>query len=234
MPRDSLVYRRMRFGKCGDDSFSKDVSVSAFQECIDSMSDTLSLDPSGCRNRYLLMRHGHSEANRQGRIISSPGQGIASFGLSPQGRKEVDDILETWHWEVPTHVVHSDFLRTTQTAVRVAEHFGVTVTPNPGLRERGFGELEGEEDARYADVWACDAVDASHARFGVESVEAVAARMVAVVRELERRAAGGVVLLVSHGDPLQILLSAVAGFDLRRHRDRSPLRPAEVVALFES
>ncbi|MDT8895166.1 histidine phosphatase family protein [Halomonas sp. I1] len=195
------------------------------------MSNTLLLDSLTFRNAYLLMRHGHSEANRQGRIISSPARGVDSFGLSARGQTEVGETLAAWRWARPTRVVHSDFLRTTQTAARVAEYFGVAPTRDAGLRERGFDELEGGEDARYADVWAWDAVDAGHERFGVESVDTVAERMVAVMRGLERRHEGEVVLLVSHGDPLQILLAALAGVDLRHHRDRPPLQPAEVVSV---
>ncbi|WP_275287478.1 histidine phosphatase family protein [Halomonas elongata] len=197
------------------------------------MSNTLPFGSPSFRNGYLLMRHGHSEANRQERIISSPARGIASFGLSARGQTEVGETLAAWRWARPTRVVHSDFLRTTQTAARVAEYFGVAPTSDAGLRERGFGELDGGEDARYADAWARDAKDASHEHFGVESVETVAERMVAVMRGLERRYEGEVVLLVSHGDPLQILLTALAGVDLRRHRDRPPLQPAEVVAVPE-
>ncbi|CBV42888.2 histidine phosphatase family protein [Halomonas elongata] len=197
------------------------------------MSNTLPLDLPNRRNRYLVMRHGHSEANRQGRIISSPVQGIASFGLSARGRAEVSEVLSAWRWPRPTRIVHSDFLRTTQTAMRVAEHFGIATSVDAGLREREFGELEGGEDARYADVWAWDAVDAGHERFGVEPVDAVAERMIAVLQGLEEGYEGEVVLLVSHGDPLQILLSALAGVDLRHHRDRPPLQPAEVVVLSE-
>ena len=40
------------------------------------------------RNRYLLMRHGHSQANAQGTIISSPERGLLAYGLSPQGEQQ--------------------------------------------------------------------------------------------------------------------------------------------------
>ena len=72
------------------------------------------------RNRYLLMRHGHSQANAQGTIISSPERGLLAYGLSPQGEQQLADTVARWHWPVPTQVVHSDFLRTTHTAARVA------------------------------------------------------------------------------------------------------------------
>ena len=186
--------------------------------------------PTACRNTYLLMRHGHSEANQQGRIVSAPCRGVASFGLSDRGRKEVDESLVAWRWATPTRVVHSDFLRTTQTAQRVAEWFDVGAVVDRRLRERDFGELEGQSDARYAEAWARDALDAGHQCQGVEAVDRVAGRLLAVIRDLEQASCDECVLLVSHGDPLQILLTALEGRDLRQHRDRALMQPADVMA----
>ncbi|TVP51790.1 MAG: histidine phosphatase family protein, partial [Halomonas sp.] len=84
------------------------------------MSNTLHASSDHWRNRYLLMRHGHSQANQQGVIVSSPERGAAAFGLSELGEQQLVPIVTDWQWPIPTRVVHSDFLRTTQTAARVA------------------------------------------------------------------------------------------------------------------
>ncbi|MFP4137785.1 MAG: histidine phosphatase family protein [Halomonas sp.] len=195
------------------------------------MPNTFSARPEPWKNRYLLMRHGHSEANAQGRIIGSPALGVAGFGLSPRGRDQLAALLVNWRWEVPDRVLHSDFRRTTETARAVAEHFGRPARAEPRLRERLFGDLEGEGDARYAEVWARDAREPAHRHAGVESVVEVAARMTAVIEALERAHAGETLLLVSHGDPLQILLAALEGRGLGRHREREPLAPASITPL---
>ncbi|TFH85037.1 histidine phosphatase family protein [Billgrantia azerbaijanica] len=182
-------------------------------------------------NRYLLMRHGHSEANAQGRIISDPRRGLDAYGLSPEGHAQLERVLAEWPWPAPTRLLHSDFLRTTQTAARVAARFGLTPTPEPRLRERHFGTLDGGPDDRYPAVWALDAEDPDHRAFGVESVASVAARLCGVIDALERRYRGETLLLVSHGDPLQILLTALEGRPLTAHRQRAPLLPADVVLL---
>ena len=163
------------------------------------------------RNRYLLMRHGHSQANAQGTIISSPERGLLAYGLSPQGEQQLADTVARWHWPVPTQVVHSDFLRTTHPAARVAAAFGLEMQKEERLRERHFGELEGKADSHYPEVWAFDAQNADHTQWQVEPVKRVAARMVAALEALEQRFEGETVLVVSHGDPLQILLTALAG-----------------------
>lgn len=180
------------------------------------------------RNRYLLMRHGHSQANQQGVIVSSPERGLANFGLSALGEEQLAERVAHWQWPTPTRVVHSDFLRTTQTAARVAAAFGRTPSVDARLRERHFGELEGQGDDRYQTIWALDAQDADHQYHGVEAVSAVACRMQAVLEDWEQRVSGETILLVSHGDPLQILLTALAHKPLIQHREQVALVPASI------
>ncbi|AMD02586.1 MULTISPECIES: histidine phosphatase family protein [Halomonas] len=183
------------------------------------------------RNRYLLMRHGHSQANAQGLIISTPERGLEAFGLSSQGIAQLDALLLDWRWPTPTRILHSDFLRTTETAARVATHFALPLQREPRLRERNFGDFEGQADDQYPCVWALDTRSAEHVEHGVESVVSVAERMQAVIEELEHSTAGETVLLVSHGDPLQILLTALKGRPLSQHRDQEPLAPASLTVL---
>ncbi|MBR9903823.1 MULTISPECIES: histidine phosphatase family protein [unclassified Halomonas] len=192
------------------------------------MSNTLRPLSDHWRNRYLLMRHGHSQANQQGVIVSSPERGVADFGLSELGEQQLVQRVADWQWPTPTLVVHSDFLRTTQTAAHIAAAFGLTPSVETRLRERYFGEFEGQSDDRYSSIWALDAEDAEHTHHRVEAVSAVATRMQAVIDGWEQKASGETIVLVSHGDPLQILLTALAGKSLATHREQTPLAPASI------
>ncbi|WP_249976784.1 histidine phosphatase family protein [Vreelandella olivaria] len=195
------------------------------------MSNTFHTASYQWRNVYLLMRHGHSQANERGVIISSPERGLDAFGLSTMGEQQLVEIVGDWQWPVPTRALHSDFLRTTQTAQWVASAFDVPIAKEQRLRERYFGELEGLADSHYPDVWALDAQNAGHQQYQVEAVNAVAARMRDVIAELEQQLAGETVLVVSHGDPLQILLTALANKPLSQHREQPALLPASVTLL---
>ncbi|APX91592.1 histidine phosphatase family protein [Halomonas sp. 1513] len=195
------------------------------------MSNTLPHPSGSWRNRYLLMRHGHSLANQQGLIISHPDNGLTGYGLSPLGESQLEQLVAAWSWPTPTRVVHSDFLRTTETAARVARHFGLDTEVDVRLRERCFGALERQADSHYPAVWALDAQDPTHGEYGVESVASVAERLQAVIAELEETYLDATILLVSHGDPLQILLTALAGQPLSAHRDRPALTPASITPL---
>ncbi|MBD3895369.1 histidine phosphatase family protein [Halomonas sp. ML-15] len=177
------------------------------------------------------MRHGHSQANQQGLIISHPDNGLNGFGLSPLGQSQLEQKVAEWDWPAPTLIVHSDFLRTSETAAWVAGHFGLDMRPEVRLRERHFGSLERQADSHYPAVWALDAQDPTHNDYGVESVASVAERLQAVIMELEESHRDATILLVSHGDPLQILLTALAGQPLGAHRDRPALTPASITPL---
>lgn len=195
------------------------------------MSNTFITSSYHWRNCYLLMRHGHSQANEQGLIISSPERGLGGFGLSATGEEQLSSVVAQWRWQAPTKVVHSDFLRTTQTAERVATAFGLTLEKEKRLRERYFGELDGQADSHYPGVWAHDAQSADHQQWQVEAVSSVAARMCAVIEALEQQCEGETVLVVSHGDPLQILLTALANKPLTQHREQPALQPASITML---
>ncbi|RUA22708.1 histidine phosphatase family protein [Billgrantia gudaonensis] len=133
------------------------------------------------RNRYLLMRHGHSEA--QGVIVSRPQHGLQDYGLFTGGHAQlawsttgVGPLHPSLAFSFPAH--HRD-------RGAVATHFGLTAHPDLRLRERDFGSLEGEPDDRYPRLGTrCPRPD--HCDFGVESVMSVAERMVAVIDALER------------------------------------------------
>jgi probable phosphoglycerate mutase len=185
---------------------------------------------SSLHNAYYLLRHGRSHANAQGLIVSNVAVGRIGFGLTEDGALEVQSNLLAIRNELPdiARIHASDFLRTRQTAMLASETFGAPVELTPRLRERGFGDFEGRSSDLYDRVWEQDAVDPAHTRWNVESVHSVAARLIEYVLEIDQSGSGETHLLVSHGDPLQILITAAAGDDLRRHRQIEPLHTAEI------
>ncbi len=183
------------------------------------------------RNRYFAMRHGHSRANEVGIIVSDPRRGLDEYGLSQRGRAQVDARLGGDHGlGAGTLILSSDFRRARETAEIVHAHLGCrdAVAFEPRLRERFFGEFELDGDDAYAEVWRADARDADNTEAGVESPNAVMARVTAVIADCETRLAGRDILLVSHGDALQILLIAFAASDASNHREIRHLETAEI------
>jgi probable phosphoglycerate mutase len=183
----------------------------------------------GLANRYRVMRHGQSKANAAGVIVSSiEADRGGDYGLTAAGREQALAAARASGLGAGTVICASDFARATQTARIVAGCVGADgVTLAPELRERYFGVLDGAPAAGYQRVWAADEAAADPVP-GVEPAAAVLERATALVTALEERYTGRDVLLVSHGDTLQILLAGFAGLDPARHRRLPPLGTAEI------
>ena len=182
-------------------------------------------------NRYFAMRHGHSLANQQGIIVSHPENGRDNYGLSELGCKQVRASLrQNNQLDANTVVVTSDFKRARDSADIAFELLscGVSICEEPRLRERHFGELELASDDSYDQVWQQDEVNPDSRVRGVESVNQVMARVTAVIADYENQYSAATILLVSHGDALQILQTAFARLDASTHRQLEHLHTAEI------
>ena len=185
-------------------------------------------------NHYYVMRHGHSLGNQQGIIVSHPQHGCAGYGLSEQGKEQVqaslqiDSLLDS-----STMIVSSDFNRALESAAiaRQALNCRAPFETDIRLRERNFGELELGPDSAYQAVWQHDERDPDSNHRAVESVNQVMSRVTELIVDLERRFADTSLLLVSHGDALQIMQTAFAGRDASMHRQLQHLQTAEIRAL---
>lgn len=213
-------------------------------ECLLSVTHTLSVSSIGSvvivmnhlsrvdrlANRFSIMRHGQSKANAAGIIVSRIGSDLrGDYGLSELGRQQSLAAARGCGLPRATVICSSDFSRARQTAEIVRATIGAPeVVLAEALRERCFGDWEGKPVACYEQVWAADAADAGHAEGGVEPAAAVLDRVTAFIMELERRYSGRDILLVSHGDPLQILQAGFRRMAPSGHRSLPPLGTAEI------
>jgi broad specificity phosphatase PhoE len=185
----------------------------------------------GClANRFSVMRHGQSKANARGIIVSRiENDRRGDFGLTELGRQQVLAAAQRCGLPEGTVICSSDFSRARQTAEIVRAHLGVPrVVIAEALRERCFGDWEGTPTANYARVWAADEASAGRADGNVEPAAAVLDRTTGFIMELEDRYSGRDILLVSHGDTLQILQAGFLRIDPSRHRSLPDLATAEI------
>ena len=189
------------------------------------------LDKASLRNRYLAMRHGHSLANEQGIIVSHPDNGCHGYGLSEPGKKQVEKSLRRdVRLDAQSMIITSDFRRALESAQIAQEVLSTRAAPliETRLRERYFGELELSSDGGYDGVWREDAANPDSELGGMESANQVMRRVTAVISDLEKRYKDATILLVSHGDALQILQTAFARRAAADHRELSHLHTAEI------
>jgi broad specificity phosphatase PhoE len=158
--------------------------------------------------RLVLVRHGVTDWNREGRF-----QGHRDPGLSEAGRHEAALVATRMAEDNglrPTRIVSSSLGRALATAAPIADAAGVTVDPDDRLMEIGQGEWEGRTHAEL-EVEDADRYLAWRRATGIrqppggEPIEAATARVRSFVAELERTGRGNTVCIVSHGGTLRIL-----------------------------
>lgn len=184
-------------------------------------------------NRYLILRHGHSQGNERGLVVSDPQRGREAFGLTECGRDQVRVTAATardqGRLDPDTRVIASPFLRAVETARIVIDLLEISdFAQDDRLCERYCGSLEMGTDHAYPKVWEQDRRNPDHTQWGVESVSAMAVRLAALLRDLEGRYRHQRILLVAHGDVASTLLCWARGEDLRRHREVGTLATAEL------
>ncbi|XP_004290053.1 PREDICTED: uncharacterized protein LOC101297889 [Fragaria vesca subsp. vesca] len=172
------------------------------------------------RNRYWILRHGKSIPNEKGLIVSSMENGTRpEYQLAPEGVNQAKlagelfrKVLEENNVPIENvRICYSPFSRTRQTAQVVAsvlniQFEGAQCKVMENLRERFFGpSYELKSHDKYNEVWAIDEKDPLMKPEGGESVHDVASRIVEAVANMESQFQGCTVLVVSHGDTLQIL-----------------------------
>jgi probable phosphoglycerate mutase len=175
------------------------------------------------QNTYFVLRHGRSLANDQNLIVSHPDVGVPGYGLSEEGRRQVAgaiaEAIRDHVLDQTTVVVSSDFARTRETAEIAGTLLGTRdIILTPLLRERFFGAWEQQHNSNYQHVWDADVLDGAHKHGDVESTQEVLSRTTSLIRDLEQQYSGRNILLVSHGDALQILQTAFERVDASRHR----------------
>ncbi|GBC07681.1 hypothetical protein RclHR1_07610011 [Rhizophagus clarus] len=141
-------------------------------------------------------------------------------------------------------IFSSPFIRTVETAkiilneLLIINNNNLTIHPeiiiHDDLRERNFGIFELKSDREsYSKVWKMDESYTSENEYKeiqVETCEEVRSRMSNVIDEIEQQSISGdhlIAILVSHGDPLQILQTAFENIDANLHRSLNHIEPAQ-------
>ena len=182
------------------------------------------------RKRYFILRHGESLNKVKNILQSDVKKGLAGFGLTAVGKKQIEVVVKKFTaLDQSTIIYASDFKRTRETAA-IARRILKTrpVHFSPLLRERGFGRWNEVADYNYQKIEQADLKNPHNQLNGIESLNHVLNRTTKLVDQLEKKYTGKKILLVSHGDPLQILQTGFMKLNANQHRRRARLRVAQL------
>lgn len=190
---------------------------------------------TGVRGVALLMRHGETPWNRQGRVM-----GRNPVELDAPGRAQVAALVDFVRTLRPELIVSSPLVRARQSAEIIAEGLGgVPILDEPQIAEVQYGRWEG---MTYHDL----IVDPDYLSYreepiksatpGGETIGEVQARGVEAVLRVLKHNEGGRVLFVSHGDIIRTVLCHFMGMELRHFRrirvDNAALSAVQVAGDF--
>ena len=168
--------------------------------------------------RILAIRHGETLWNVDSRI-----QGHLDIGLNATGRWQAERLGMALKDEPIAAIYASDLSRAHDTALAVSRHTGVPVQPEPGLRERSFGEFEGRtfaeieiECPEQARRWRQR--DPTFTPAGGESLLMLEERVLSVAARLAAQHPGEQIALFAHGGVMDILYRAATRLDLQAAR----------------
>ena len=116
-------------------------------------------------------------------------------------------------------VVSSCFKRAKQTAESVHSVLGCTepLQLDEALNERYWGEYDLKDVSFGYEYYKEDAYNAVNTQHGIESVTEILRRTLGLVKRLEQTYTNKNIILVSHGDPLRILLAGFAKVELTQN-----------------
>jgi broad specificity phosphatase PhoE len=147
----------------------------------------------------LLVRHGETDWNADGRL-----QGQTDRPLSDFGRRQAQRLAGELESEEIEGIYSSDLSRARETAEIVGQRLGLPVALDPELREKDWGTWEG-----------LTAVERDRVEFVGESTEAHQERMLRALRRISDRHPGsGCVLVVTHGGSMRRVQTAALGLAL--------------------
>ncbi|WP_295857677.1 histidine phosphatase family protein [uncultured Xylophilus sp.] len=168
--------------------------------------------------RLIAIRHGETAWNVDTRI-----QGQLDIPLNDTGEWQAGQAGQALAGEIVAAVYASDLLRAYRTAERIGMALGLPVTPDTGLRERGFGRFEGMTFAEIestlpeqAHRWRTR--DPLFAPEGGESLVVFRQRVVETVHAIAARHAGEQVVIVAHGGVMDVLYRAATRQELQAPR----------------
>jgi broad specificity phosphatase PhoE len=189
----------------------------------------------GVRGVALLMRHGETAWNRQGRVM-----GRNPVELDEPGRAQVAAAVDLVRTLKPELIVTSPLVRARQSAEIVADRLGgVPILEEPLIAEVQYGRWEGmtyHELITDADYLSYREEPIKSPTPGGETIPEVQARGVEAVSRVLKQNEGGRVLFVSHGDIIRTVLCHFIGMELRHFRrirvDNAALSAVQVAGDF--
>ena len=169
------------------------------------------------RGRLILVRHGQTDYNREGRL-----QGQVDIPLNARGVRQAEVLAGAIAQDPPDVIVTSPLQRALETARALGRACDREVTTDPAFLERGFGQWEGLRGEEIHERWPAEHADWRAHRpvsgLGIEDRPEVGERVAGGCRRLLAQNPGRTVMVVAHGAAITLGITAMLGLDTNGFR----------------
>ena len=166
--------------------------------------------------KLILVRHGLTDWNENGRLM-----GRSDVELNARGQTQAERVAQALAPRPIDAIYSSPQVRARQTAALLAGAIDIDIVEDivvePDFDEvwlsdawkgKTVSELRGGEDLERI------IEDPTYRSDAIEPIAEVQARTVLACERLRERHAGGTVVVVSHGDPLRVIVAHYLGLEL--------------------
>lgn len=179
-------------------------------------------------NKYFFLRHGLSYRNTKTVLAGKYPEMGPKYSLTEKGIRDVRRVAKELKKNGGVDIiVASPITRTRETAEIVAKELGIKVVYDKRLLELDVGIFEGKLEKEYHATFGSPEERFTNAPVGGENLIQVRVRMLKAVHELDDKHKNKKILVVSHGDPLWLLESALLGLTVKemfsRRKDDYPI-----------
>ena len=165
--------------------------------------------------RIILVRHGQTDANKEGRF-----QGASDAPLNQMGHSQAQALARRLSSKDLAAIYSSPQTRAMQTATPIADAQNLPVRTMEGLRELDIGELDGLQAPdlrdRYPHILEQWRINVGALTMpGGESIVELQERSWSAILHIRDNHSEGTVAAVSHNFAIQSILLRALGMDLR-------------------
>ena len=163
-------------------------------------------------NKIFLLRHGEAENNIKNILSCFPEK--KQYNLTIKGKKQIETLAKELKNQKIDIIFSSPILRTKETAEILSKKLGVEIIFDKRLIELNLGQFNGGSYDKFIKIFAPEKLKEGSVELGVESGEQMEKRLKNFLKDLNKKYNNKNIIIISHGNPLQVLYGIINGIDV--------------------
>ena len=169
-------------------------------------------------NRYFVMRHGEGTHNIEN-ISSFSFENSHKYPLTENGKKQILESIKELNKKKIDLIIHSDFLRTKETAFLIAENLALSddnVIADKRLQEMNASFFDGKKADDYENYFSGKEEEFYKNSPNGENLNDLKKQIGDFFYEIDKKLRGKNILIVSHAGPIWMMFSVAGGLDEKK------------------